>query len=84
MRHLFSAHYENAHRRLLHDAGLDVLEPVVKPSELLLVHIHPRVRAEVDVARAVAGWLNVGEEVSHGPYDQALSRAAPEDSYCGL
>ena len=58
------AHYENAHRRLLHDAGLDVLEPVVKPSELLLVHIHPRVRAEVDVARAVAGWLNVGEEVS--------------------
>ena len=68
-------HYEQGHRRLLHDPGLDVLEPVVEPSELPLVQVHQRLWAKVDVSRSLAGWLNVRENVSPGAYHQAL--AAP-------
>src|SRR4051794_162905 len=63
---LIPAHHEDLDRGLVHDAGIDTLEPVIEPTQVFLIQIHVGVRAEVQISqpRSLGNMVGPGNYVS--------------------
>ena len=71
------AHHENQRRRLVHQPGFNVFQPVIKPAQQVFVQLDARFGAEINIAGIAGSGRGIGADVRPRPHQQPLPAPRP-------